>query len=355
MRKIYYLLIFIFSFSVLSAQEKLSKEEKARREKNIQAGNPFAKYGYKAKVATLSKGKYLEFHDLDSIVTIGTSRWHVDNKKIVGDIVQDTLNIDAQPIGDAPGMWMSPDPLTEEFPSTSPYVAFNNNPVRFTDPTGMAPEDCCDGLLDFVAGSIAGTVSNLTGSNYLRKGEHSTAFNNGARTADAVSLAGGTYLSAKGLMDVGAGTGMLGTAGAIELATAGLGTEVAAPLALDGAITIGVGTVETAYGGFIANNALNNMKSDNSSSNSGNGSSSSNKSESTVKQSKVQKETKTESIGNGKYTKTTEVRPGKGPGQSRAEYIRYKNQDGKVIKNVKDSYDRGNNIQHRKPKELPNN
>jgi hypothetical protein len=141
MRKIYYLLIFIFSFSVLSAQEKLTKEEKARREKNIQAGNPFAKYGYKAKVATLSKGKYLEFHDLDSIVTIGTSRWHVDNKKIVGDIVIDSLNVDAQPIGDAPGMWMSPDPLSEEFPDYSPYTFVFNNPLKYTDPTGMAPED----------------------------------------------------------------------------------------------------------------------------------------------------------------------------------------------------------------------
>ena len=55
MQKIYYLLILLLSFSVLSAQEKLSKEEKARREKNIQAGNPFAKYGNKAPVATLSK------------------------------------------------------------------------------------------------------------------------------------------------------------------------------------------------------------------------------------------------------------------------------------------------------------
>lgn len=136
MRKIYYLLIFIFSFSVLSAQEKLSKEEKARREKNIQAGNPFAKYGYKAKVATLSKGKYLEFHDLDSIVTIGTSRWHVDNKKIVGDIVIDSLNVDAQPIGDAPGMWMSPDPLSEEYPSYSPYTYVANNPTNLIDPDG---------------------------------------------------------------------------------------------------------------------------------------------------------------------------------------------------------------------------
>ncbi|PDS23680.1 hypothetical protein [Flavobacterium branchiophilum] len=34
---------------MLSAQELLSKEEKARREKNIQAGNPFAKYGISEK------------------------------------------------------------------------------------------------------------------------------------------------------------------------------------------------------------------------------------------------------------------------------------------------------------------
>ena len=138
MRKIYYLLILLFGFSVLSAQEKLSKEEKARREKNIQAGNPFAKYGSKAPVATLSKGKYLEVHDLDSIVTIGTSRWHVDNKKIVGDIVIDSLNVDAQPIGDRVGRWMSPDPLSEEFPSWSPYSMCYNNPVKFKDPDGRA-------------------------------------------------------------------------------------------------------------------------------------------------------------------------------------------------------------------------
>lgn len=140
MKKLYYLLILIFSFSVLSAQEKLSKEEKARREKNIQAGNPFVKYGCRAPVATLSKGKYLEVQDLDSIVTIGTMRWHVDNKQIVGHIVQDTLNPDAQPIGDAPGMWMSPDPLSEEFPSYSPYNFCFGNPLTFKDKDGRAPE-----------------------------------------------------------------------------------------------------------------------------------------------------------------------------------------------------------------------
>jgi len=139
MRNLYYLIICFLSFSVLSAQEKLSKEEKARREKNIQAGNPFAQFGYKAKIATLSKGKYLEFHDLDSIVTIGTVRWHVYKNEIVGRIVLDSLNPDAQPIGDRAGRWISPDPLSEEFPSWSPYTYAVNNPIMMVDPDGRFP------------------------------------------------------------------------------------------------------------------------------------------------------------------------------------------------------------------------
>lgn len=141
MRKTNLLFFFLLIFGVSNAQEKLSKEEQARREKNIQAGNPFAKYSYKAKVATLSNGKYLEFHDLDSIVTIGTMRWHVDKNQIVGQIELDTLNPDHQPIGDRAGRWMSPDPLSEEFPDYSPYNFCFNNPMRFVDPDGMAPDD----------------------------------------------------------------------------------------------------------------------------------------------------------------------------------------------------------------------
>jgi len=39
------------------------------------------------------------------------------------------------------GRWWSVDPLASAFPNMSPYAAFNNNPLRFTDPTGAAPED----------------------------------------------------------------------------------------------------------------------------------------------------------------------------------------------------------------------
>lgn len=41
---------------------------------------------------------------------------------------------------DAPG-FLQVDPLAQEFPNISPYAYGNNNPLRFTDPTGMAPYD----------------------------------------------------------------------------------------------------------------------------------------------------------------------------------------------------------------------
>lgn len=35
------------------------------------------------------------------------------------------------------GRWMSLDPLMHKFPGMAPYVAFNNNPIYFTDPLGL--------------------------------------------------------------------------------------------------------------------------------------------------------------------------------------------------------------------------
>ncbi|WP_306353669.1 hypothetical protein [Flavobacterium sp. '19STA2R22 D10 B1'] len=142
MKKLYFLIFFFFIVGLVTAQEQLSKEEIARREKNIEAANPFKQFGYKAKIATLSKGKYLEVHDLDSIVTIGSIRFHVDRKEIVGNAPLDTINgIYARPIGDVPSRWLSPDPLSEEFPDWTPYRFGFNNPIRYNDPTGMLEND----------------------------------------------------------------------------------------------------------------------------------------------------------------------------------------------------------------------
>ncbi|GAB6010446.1 hypothetical protein, partial [Dysgonomonas reticulitermitis] len=62
----------------------------------------------------------------------------------------------------------------------------------------------------------------------------------------------------------------------------------------------------------------------------------------------VSKSKTTTTIGD-KFSKTTKTVPGKGGGQSRAEYVVIKNQDGKTIRTYKDSYDRANTFQHRKP------
>lgn len=131
---------------VLKSRDSLTPLEAERRRKNIELANPFKKYGFYPKIATLSKGKYLEVHDIDSIINIGSVRFNRKTRDIVEFRDIDLSDPDAQPYLDTAGRWFSPDPLSEEFKEWSPYSFSFNNPVKFVDPDGRAPVEagqCC--------------------------------------------------------------------------------------------------------------------------------------------------------------------------------------------------------------------
>jgi hypothetical protein len=90
---------------------------------------------------TLSKGKYIEIHDQDSIVQIGRALLNVKTQQLVGWAEEDTTYGNDAFQADVASRWLSPDPKSDEFSSWSPYNFVENNPIRLIDPDGRAPHD----------------------------------------------------------------------------------------------------------------------------------------------------------------------------------------------------------------------
>jgi hypothetical protein len=98
------------------------------------AQNPFEQFGYKGKILTATNGRFNEFHDLDSVVQIGSVLLDVHKFIIVGDAPTDTVTYMPSPT--IISRWLSPDPLAENHYELNPYNFVANNPILFVDPDG---------------------------------------------------------------------------------------------------------------------------------------------------------------------------------------------------------------------------
>ncbi|RAJ83655.1 hypothetical protein CLV59_103626 [Chitinophaga dinghuensis] len=106
---------------------------------HAQEDNPFKSIGKKAKVHTLSRGKYVESFDMDSIQRVGSVLINIRTREIVALLDTDSLLKKASDNSSA-SRWYSIDPLADKFANWSPYHFSYDNPVSFKDPDGRAAE-----------------------------------------------------------------------------------------------------------------------------------------------------------------------------------------------------------------------
>ena len=84
-------------------------------------------------VATLSKGRYIEVFENDTLQRIGSVMFNTVSNKIEY-FIEESDSVVKQSTESS--RWMSMDPLAHKYPNMSPYVFCSDNPIYYIDPDG---------------------------------------------------------------------------------------------------------------------------------------------------------------------------------------------------------------------------
>jgi len=101
----------------------------------------------------------LQHKGYNNVVNGTEHNWDYQGKENQKELGLNWHDFGARNYDAALGRWMNPDPLSEEFAEWSPYTAMNDNPINYTDPTGLAAEWVPDSEGNLIAESGDSTQS----------------------------------------------------------------------------------------------------------------------------------------------------------------------------------------------------
>lgn len=162
-------------------------------------------------------------------------------------------------------VWYGVDPLASDYPDVSPFVYSFDNPVKYTDPTGMAPDLAIDaepsGCCQQAKGFALTVADNMMGSNLRNTyGADTKEYKRGVASGHIASTIAGALMMYDGGGNISAGGSAIAASALVSSSDAGAVPGSIGALA--GAGLVAKGIAETAYGGAIMLRTAQNAKSD---------------------------------------------------------------------------------------------